>query len=654
MKKLWIRLLAAGMCFMLHGASAAEIKSEEINMTQDPYTNVIKEEESAPENQHAEISGEEIEHVTLKPEISISPSEMPPETAAPEESPAPSEVPVKPEQTEEAGTETPHPSELPTDATIAPEITPEATPMPELKPTPAPAEIEGWLLDAEGKRLLSGKLEELMMAEGEQKILVSTDEVIEIAEFPISKLREIELMPDPECFPGGDWRIVCSRSERLRDEYSAEEIGAWTDEEFAPLYIWVREELPQPTDDPAELQLIVHAENLVTGQWSNLRPSFSMESVGEGSENCDFAVIILDERIAMLSGNSYSPEEEGVYTVRLALMNEMGDIMDRSEKYTLWLDWSEPEMMIELSMQEDRTMHIYASDRVSGVAGLSLDGGESWQEISEVFSYTAPKKQIFPAGSILLRDNAGNISANASEIELKKIPSYGGGSGGSVSKDHAEGDGDTSSYSAYTLEIPQGEMTALNIGGEEIDLRLVMEKAGKEERLSFKAELTSWATAGAQDNRGMDTLLLRAIAEGQEEIIWKINGAVLRKLYNSDIAYLVLERDGEQLSLPTIGFTGGTRYAELKMMGASTREFDYEVHMSLLDPALEQARPGFNQSLRLLPGIWVEVDGERFQMLDRESTPEMYFYDVYCAPDDLTAHPYGAYPGTTPDGETEV
>lgn len=572
----------------------------------------------------------------IMPECSIAP-ETPP--FMPVETPEPAVTPTAP--VESIG---PGPTPIPPIETVEPDATP--VPIP-------PEEIEGWMLDEAGKRMFPGKLEDLLAAEGELQILVSTENVIEITEFPIARLLEIVLTPDPELFPGSDWRIVCSSSERLRDEYSYAEIEGAQDGEVAPLFIWVREELPAPTADPTELQLVVHTENVTTGQWCNVQPTFTMEGIGAGSELCEYAVIILDERIAMLSGNSYMPEEEGVYTVRLAIMNELGDIVDRSEKYTLWLDWSAPELMIEVSMEEDRTMHIYAGDRVSGVAGLSLDGGESWHEISDVFSYTAPEKQVFAPGMIQLKDNAGNLTYNEAEIVLKKIPSYGGGSGSTVSKDHAAGDGETASYSAYALEIPAGEMTVLRFGGEEIDLRLVTTDDAQEESLPFRAELTNWATAGGQAGKSPDTLVLRAAATLQEDIIWKVNGAVLRKLYNSDIAYLVLVRDGEMLSLPTIGFTGGTRYAELKMMGASTQEFAYEIHMRLLEKEPEFIRPGFNQSGRLLPGIWVEVDGERWQMLDRESTPEMYFYDVYCAPSDLMDYPYGVYPGTTLDGETE-
>jgi len=494
--------------------------------------------------------------------------------------------------------------------------------------------------------------------EGELKICISSGEQLFIERFPTRRLQEISFLPDGDVFPGTDWRVVCSRSERLRDEYSAGEIANAQEGDEAPLYIWVREELPAPTEDPTELQMIVRGENVVTGQWSNVQPVFSMEGSGAGAENCDFAVIILDERIAMLSGSSYVPEEEGVYTVRLAMMNRMGDIVDRSEKYTLWLDWSAPELAVEVSMEKHRSMTVYAGDRVSGVAGISLDGGESWTEGQEVLSYTAPENQSFAPGMIQVRDHAGNVSWNETEIELKKLPSYGGGGGSSVSKQHSSGDGETAEYAAYALELPDGESTVLSLGGEE--LALMLTGADEMQALPFHAELASWASSASRQDAAAspDTLVLRATEPEEEgKLIWHVNGAVLRKLYNSGIAYLLLERDGEMLSLPTIGFTAGTRYAELKMMGTSTQEFDYEIHMDMLAELREECAPGFNQARRLQPGLWVEVEGERFEMLDRAATPEMYFYDVYCASEDLPAYPYGTYPGTTElhtDDETEV
>ena len=46
----------------------------------------------------------------------------------------------------------------------------------------------------------------------------------------------------------------------------------------------------------------------------------------------------------------YAVEKEGVYTLRFAMLDELGDIMSASEQYSLQLDWTAPEVSISLGM----------------------------------------------------------------------------------------------------------------------------------------------------------------------------------------------------------------------------------------------------------------------------------------------------------------
>ena len=243
---------------------------------------------------------------------------------------------------------------------------------------------------------------------------------------------------------------------------------------------------------------------------------------------------------------------------------------------------------------------------------------------------------------------------------LDKLPrmSGGGGSGESApKKQHASGDGDTALYNAYPLELPEESMQVLTLGGEEVELSMeLVSDSTPVTPGSFRAEMLRWTRDGGAAEEGEpDTLLLTAEPLDADETdcarVWKINGAVLRKLYNSDVRYLLLDVDGAMLSLPTQGFVAGTRYAELKMQGASTAEFTYEIRMRSAEDA--QTLP-FNRAPGCAAEIWVEVAGERFELIDRLSTPEMYPCDVYCAPDDLPDYPYGAYPAFADDTETEV
>ena len=526
--------------------------------------------------------------------------------------------------------------------------------------------LEGYLLDGDGAKLEGGALCRLLERPGALRICVSTRRVIRVENFLLARLREIEFLPDRDLVRG-DFRVVLSASESLRDELTPERIETLPDDAVGDLYIWLREELPTPapTQAPeAELKLGVAAENVVQGAWSCMQPSFALSGIGAEDENCAYAAIILDERIAILSEDVYLPREEGVYTVRFAILDAMGDIVDRSEKFTLRLDFTPPEMRVEPDMEKNYAMNLSFSDALSGVDALSLDGGASWIALdgAESYAYAAEKKQSFAPGMILLRDAAGNVTANADAVTLDKIPSMSGGGGGGGSaapkKQHASGDGDDALYASYALDLPEGAVRALSLGGEELELGLCLEDENHfAEPAAFEARLLRWAREGAQDEGGQaDTLALRAAdAAGDgaaREYVWKINGAVLRKLYNSDVHYLLLENGGAALSLPTAGFVAGTRYAQLKMEGVSTARFNYEIRMRVGD-ASPAADAAFSCAQNCDVGLWVEVEGERFALVSRERTPEMYPCDVYCAQEDLPEYPYGKYPAFADGAQKE-
>ena len=502
-----------------------------------------------------------------------------------------------------------------------------------------------------------------MQAEGALRVCVCTRELIRLESFPLHRLNEIEFLPDAEL--GRNYRVVLSASDDPADEYTPEIIAECAEDAVGELFIWLMEQPDQPTPTPAPEQgLQVSPEDYYAGRWSCVPPTFHLSGIAEGDADSDYAVIILDERIALLSGSDYIPLDEGTYSVRFAIMDGMGDLTSRSERYDLMLDFTPPELGIEVSQELDRTMTLHLSDVLSGTASLSLDGGASWIALDgmESYPYTATEKQVFAPGTIQLMDNAGNLSENAEEIVLDKLPRMSGGGGGGDStpkKQHASGDGDTALYNAYPLELPEESMQVLTLGGEEVELsmELVRETAPTTPG-SFRAEMLRWTrNDGTEDvDAGEpDTLLLTAEPLTEDETdcarVWRINGAVLRKLYNSDVRYLLLDVDGAMLSLPTQGFVAGTRYAELKMQGASTAEFTYEIRMRSAEDA--QTLP-FNRAPGCAAEIWVEVAGERFELIDRLSTPEMYPCDVYCAPDDLPDYPYGAYPAFADDTETEV
>ncbi|MDD6884956.1 MAG: hypothetical protein PUD50_14715, partial [Eubacteriales bacterium] len=116
----------------------------------------------------------------------------------------------------------------------------------------------------------------------------------------------------------------------------------------------------------------------------------------------------------------------------------------------------------------------------------------------------------------------------------------------------------------------------------------------------------------------------------------------------SGIRYLVLRVGDDIVSLPTEGFTGGTRYTDLKMAGVSTQKFEYALRMNC-DLGAETVPPEPNAD-----GVYVDltstcdlamevaVQGESY-VLSSDKSGEMYFYDVYVGPSEMMEQAYGKY-----------
>ena len=595
---------------------------------------------------------QEAAQVTPVPEATAVPTqessaEPTQETATAEPSQSPAAEPTAVPSTEP----TPASSEQPT---AAPSATPTGTPVPS---------GDCWLLDDSNARVERGSLSEILRRVGKMSVQVSTKETVVLRDFPLAHLSEIRLTPDPEDF-SGDWRVVCARSSDIGDEITQEQMNAFAQDELGDVYIWVVEVSAGPTATPtaqptqAPLKLTVDARDYRADAWSCVQPRFVLSGIPEGDRLCSYVAVVLTDRFIVLSDGEYVPLEEGVYALRFALLDGMGDVADKSETYALRLDYTAPELTIEPSATKNYSMTISMSDSGSGLDALSLDGGETWIDAGNLstYEYTAKKKTVFPANTILLRDLAGNVSANETEITLAKL-SYGGGGGGSSDatkkKEHASGSGDTTVYNTYDLQLPEGEMKRLAFGGEEVDLTL----AANGEPAQFSGSLVRWArSATAVDTADVaatapDTLVLAADTSMSGGDVcaysWKVNGAVLRKLYNSDIAYLALRAGDSMVSLPTAGFSGGTRYAEMKMEGVSTAAFEYEIQMTIApDMPSDPLHPG-------TVSITATVNGERFEMRGRTETPEMYLCDVWDGPADMPDYPYGAYPGLAETKDAE-
>ena len=531
---------------------------------------------------------------------------------------------------------------------------PTPTPIPTVEATSQPSSGNCWLLDDNGERDERGDLSEMLKRVGRLSIQVSATQTVVLRDFPLARLGEITLTPDPDVFEG-DYRVVCSASTAVADEYTQKQISSFSEEDSGDVYIWVQDEdeepEPTPTAEPVGIRLTVDARDYYADTWSNVQPRFELKGIPEGDDAHDYWLVQDKNSPKWLADGEYLPYENGEYSVRFVIEDEQGDVVSKSEIYYLKLDFTAPELSIEVSGEKSYSMTIRCSDEGSGFGAesLSLDGGATWLDANDYseYEYTTKKKTVFPAGSILLRDMAGNVSTNEDDITLSKISSWSGGSGSSdaaTQKEHASGDGDTTVYNSYDMQLPDGEMTQLSFGGEAVDLTLTAD----DETEQFSGSLIRWArseNAVDTDEKTItpDTLVLTADTaahDGSEcTYSWKINGAVLRKLYNSDINYLALRVGQSMVSLPTAGFSGGTRYAEMKMDGVSTAAFEYEIRMTIdPDSTTDALHPG-------KVSIVATVNGEQFEMGSRSQTPEMYLCDVWDGPTDLPDYPYGEYPG---------
>ena len=127
---------------------------------------------------------------------------------------------------------------------------------------------------------------------------------------------------------------------------------------------------------------------------------------------------------------------------------------------------------------------------------------------------------------------------------------------------------------------------------------------------------------------------------------WRFNGEVYRMLANSGIRYVALKVGDDMAAFPTEGFTGGTRYTELKMQGVSTRKFEYTLSMRVdLDPGhiSTMSDSDFSRSCDL--SIRASVEDTDYE-LSNSPNSIMYFYDVYLGPEDMMDQPFGEYQAT--------
>ena len=345
-----------------------------------------------------------------------------------------------------------------------------------------PAEAEAWMACEQG--VIYGKLADVIAYAPENtEVFLRLPDAMKVEKAPLKRLSQLIFKADEKLFVDGKYRVAAygqdpALSEEAPVELDWKEFEQAQDDAAADLWLQVLKvpDEPQPTEQPEDVQLTVDMGDFRPGEWNTQKPEFTLSGIPEG-KNWSYAVVIYDERIFVLSENTYVPETEGVYTVRFAILNEEGDIVAASERYTVQIDTAAPEVTAMADESASYTLRIDAADAVSGVQALSLDGGNTWIDWdgSESYVYTVSKKTTLGEGMVQVRDAAGNVWVSTEAYTLDKISSGGGGGGGggggdgTPAKQHAKNDQETPKderYNALELLLSDEPMQALTIDGK--------------------------------------------------------------------------------------------------------------------------------------------------------------------------------------------
>ena len=559
-------------------------------------------------------------------------------------------------------TASPTPSGDAGQATDGPSPSSSATPTPDGEATPTPTSSAGettpapvgegpaWYWDGEQKRY--GELEELLTLTGET-IYIASDELFTLTGEAALLAQEAEFALDAEVFPEEENYILYISDVGPNGETQEDTIYLWAGkEEDAPPEPTASAE-PEPTDPvEVEAELLVVPEMYRAGAWSATAPSFTLSVVPDTLTGYTFAVSVDDGEAQAVEG-PYTFSTEGQHTLVFYLIDASGAQAARSTTYTVWLDTAAPEAQAQFDLQTG-ALTVTATDAISGVDAISLDGGKTWQTMTAAedgsFVYSAPLTAQVAAGELMVRDAAGNCWQSAESYgapggmggDFGGMGSMGGGFGGSFSGgsggssgttrtvSHSSGsEEETTAYGAVALEVEDTSMFALALGGETLPLTLTLDyEAGGDGNTAaaFTAELTVWN--GEEGDEDCDTLILTAPDNGAESPYayrWDFTGDVYKTLFNSGVQYLVLRVGDHVTALSTAGFTAGTAYNALKSEGAASSEFAYSLWMGEPDPELEME---------------VEARGARYLLNAGEG--DMYYYDVYTGDMDMLSAAFGA------------
>ncbi|MBQ8093318.1 MAG: hypothetical protein IJ242_07065, partial [Clostridia bacterium] len=376
--------------------------------------------------------------------------------------------------------------------------------------------------------------------------------------------------------------------------------------------------------------LNVSAENISQDGWSTKAAVFTLgytQTEGMPEVSPVFWVQNGDAEVEV-DGNVYTAED-GVYSLQFVLKTPEGQELDRSQTYSIKQDTSGPFLI--LSTTDGYGLIVSGVDAVSGAVSVTVDGGKHWSLLTAQKdgtmkrAYQASAKMTIKAGSIMVRDAAGNVTRSIADIqltskdELVTLDSTSEKETQSVSKSTSKSSRTVShakstttlisAYNGVDLLVDSGSMSQLTMGDEVLDFALYSSENNSSENVQFTARFAAWNVSD-----GVDTIVLTASdALETDAYTWIFSGTVYKKLAASGISYMVLQTGDNAIAVSTAGFSGGTRYAMYRSSGMVSKDFVYAVTMDTQSDAFSMD---------------MTVDGMTYRMTDNPAD-ELYYYDVY-------------------------
>ena len=442
---------------------------------------------------------------------------------------------------------------------------------------------QAWMGNPDGSGPVYGTLEGLLaLAPTGSTIYLLTGDII-ILSGGASQLSGVQLAADPGVFATSSCAVRVTTQSPLDGS--------------AGLFVYVEE--VTAGEETATLTLQAACDQVLDGSWLTTAPTFTLSSDVELPQGWTWAVRYDGGAPVTLAGNTFTAQEEGAYTLTFVVLDGAGQVAASTQDVTLRLDTTPP--LVQATAGANLTLTVTASDAVSGIDGLSMDGGASWYPVTEMgegvwgLTFTAAQAYTFAPGTIVARDGAGNLAAYEKEVTLQSSQgrpsggfSGGGGSSSTVATTHATSD--TTAVVAYDgveLVVADQPMSSLVMGETELELFLrpderLLARLGEDYQPAFIATLSNWME-DASDTP--DTLVLAVsqedLAQAEDAAFtWDFNGTVYKKLAASGIDYLVLQVGDQVTALSTAGFAAGVRYTMYRAQGLSSEAFDYHVAMT--------------------------------------------------------------------------